>query len=140
MHYFWVEFKESMQDTIKPFLFFLIMLAAITYGSLSPGGTVQKLQIFQLENSDKIMHAIMYYLLTLSLVYGMVKKTGLFNNWKVYAVVVVAPVTYGLLMEVLQYLLTQDRQAEPGDFIANLIGTGVAFFSAFFYYSLKRTY
>jgi VanZ family protein len=128
-----------MQDTIKPFLFFLIILIAITYGSLSSGDTAQELQIFRFDNSDKLMHAIMYFLLTLSLVYGMVKKTGLFNNWKVYTLVVVAPVGYGLLMEFLQYLLTQDRQSETGDFLANLIGTGLAFLSAFLYYSLKKT-
>ncbi|MFO8145905.1 MAG: VanZ family protein [Gillisia sp.] len=127
-----------MSNTIKPFLFFLIILAAITYGSLSPGDTAQEFQIFHFENSDKLMHAIMYFLLTISLIYGMVKKTGIFKNWKVYVVVVVAPVSYGLFMEFLQYLITQDRQAEAGDFLANIIGVGLAFFFAFLYYSSKK--
>ena len=127
-----------MRNTLKPFLFFLILLVFITYGSLGSGDTAEKFQLFHFENSDKVMHAFMYFLLTLSLVYGMVKKTGIFNNWKVYIVVASAPVGYGMFMEILQYLLTSDRQAEPADFVANIIGTGVAFIFAFIYYSLRK--
>lgn len=127
-----------MSSTIKPFLFFVILLVIITYGSLSSGETTQKFLLFRFENSDKLMHGLMYFLLTLSLVYGMVKKTGIFNNWRVYVVVVAAPMGYGLFMEILQYLLTPDRQAETADFIANIIGIGLAFFFAFLYYSFKK--
>lgn len=129
-----------MQNTLKPFLFFLILLVIITYGSLGSGDTAEKFQLFHFENSDKVMHAFMYFLLTLSLVYGMVKKTGIFNNWKVYLVVVSAPVGYGMIMEILQYLITSDRQAEPADFLANIIGTGLAFIFAFIYYSLRKAH
>lgn len=127
-----------MSSTIKPFLFFVILLVIITYGSLSSGETTQKFLLFRFENSDKLMHGLMYFLLTLSLVYGMVKKTGIFNNWRVYVAVVAAPMGYGLFMEILQYLLTPDRQAETADFIANIIGIGLAFFFAFLYYSFKK--
>ena len=127
-----------MQNSLKPFLFFLILLVVITYGSLGSGDTAGKFQPFHFENSDKMMHAFMYFLLTLSLVYGMVKKTGVFKNWKVYLVVVSAPIVYGLVMEVLQYFLTSNRQAETADFLANITGTGTAFILAFVYYTFKK--
>ena len=128
-----------MRNTLKPFLFFLILLVVITYGSLGSGDTAEKFQLFHFENSDKVMHAFMYFLLTLSLVYGMVKKTGIFNNWKVYLIVVAAPVSYGLFMEILQNLITANRQAETADFFANIYGIGLAFVFSFAYYSLKKT-
>lgn len=127
-----------MSSTLKPFIFFLILLGITTYGSLSTGETTEKFMFFKFENSDKLMHAIMYFLLTLSLVYGMVKITGLFNHWKVYLVVIAAPAGYGLFMEVLQYLVTSNRQAETADFLANMGGIGLAFMCSFFYYSLKK--
>ena len=142
MHYFWSELSEKnqMNETIKPFLFFLILLVVIAYGSLGSGDTAEKFQLLKFEHSDKLMHAFMYFLLTVSLIYGMVKKTGIFNYWKVYLVVVATPVSYGIVMEILQFMLTSDRQAEIGDFLANLTGTGFAFFGAFFYYSFRKAH
>jgi VanZ family protein len=127
-----------MNETIKPFLFFLILLVVIAYGSLGSGDTAEKFQLLRFEHSDKLMHVFMYFLLTVSLIYGMVKKTGIFFYWKVYLVVVAIPISYGIVMEILQFMLTSDRQAEIGDFLANLTGTGLAFFGAFFYYSFRK--
>jgi VanZ family protein len=121
----------------KPFIFFLIVLAVITYGSLESGETAEKLKIFNFKHSDKIVHAMMYFLLTISLVYGMVKKKGIFKNWKVYLVVLVTPIIYGILMEILQFMVTTTRHAESADFAANLAGTGIAFLFAYVYHSLK---
>ncbi|MCF8335219.1 MAG: VanZ family protein [Bacteroidales bacterium] len=126
-----------MNNTVKPFIFFLILLIIIAYGSLGSDETAKEFQPFRFGNSDKLMHGIMYFLLTLSLVYGMVKTTGLFHNWQVYVVVIAAPVAYGTIMEILQYALTPDRQAELPDFFANLTGVGLAFLLAFLYYSFK---
>ncbi len=129
-----------MNETIKPFLFFLILLVVIAYGSLGSGDTAEKFQLLRVGHSDKLMHAFMYFLLTISLIYGMVKKTGIFNYWKVYLVVLVTPIGYGIVMEILQYVLTSDRQAEFGDFLANLTGTGIAFIGGFFYYSFRKAH
>ena len=140
MNYFWNDLleKNQMNDAIKPFLFFLILLVVIAYGSLGSGDTAEKFQLLRFEHSDKLMHVFMYFLLTLSLVYGMVKKTGIFNYWKVYLVVIAIPIGYGVVMEILQFVLTSDRQAEIADFVANLTGTGLAFIGAFFYYSFHK--
>lgn len=124
-------------ESLKPFAFFMILLAVITYGSLGSGDTTEQFKLFRFDHSDKLIHGVMYFLLTLSLAYGMVKKTGAFRNWKVYLVVAGSPVLYGLIMEILQNLITTDRQADPMDFLANITGTGLAFLLSFLYYSVK---
>ena len=124
-------------DTVKPFGFFLIILVLITYGSLGEGDT-KNFELFHFEHSDKLIHAIMYFSLTISLAYGMVKKTGVFKNWMVYLVVTAVPLSYGIFMEILQYLITATRHGEWADFAANLIGIGLAFFLSLVYYNLKK--
>ena len=67
---------------INPFLYFLLLLAAIAYGSLSPGDARENMQILHFENADKLIHGLMYFLLTLSLAYGMMKKMYFSSNGK----------------------------------------------------------
>jgi VanZ family protein len=127
------------KETLKRLAIFLAMLAVIAYGSLSPGEEAQKLNILDFPNSDKVIHGLMYFLLTGSFIYFLMHHFDSFTNWKVYLMVLGGPVFYGLLMEVLQYVVTADRSAELLDFVANVIGTGLAFLLARAYYRLKST-
>jgi len=109
----------------------------ITYGSLGSGDEVSKVNILKFPNSDKVIHGLMYFLLTGSLIYLLMHHFTTFTHWKVYLVVLGSPIVYGLLMEMLQYILTPDRQAELLDFVANIVGTTAAFLMALGYYKLK---
>lgn len=112
---------------INPFLYFSLLLAGIAYGSLNPGDARENMQILDFENADKLIHGFMYFLLTLSLAYAMMKKNVFFRQWKVNLAVIGGPALYGMLMEMLQYFLTQDRKGDPLDMLANSIGIALAF-------------
>lgn len=128
------------KEYIKPFALLLAILVLITYGSLGSGEEAARMNILKFPHSDKVIHGLMYFTLTVSLIYLMVKRYNGFKNWKVYLIVLASPIGYGLLMELLQFYLTPDRSAEVGDFIANTAGTLLAFLMGLTYYNLHRTY
>ena len=119
-------------------MLFLAVLMLITYGSLGSGEEAAKINVLNFPNSDKVIHGLMYFVLTGSLIYLLMHHFDTFMHWKIYLVVLGSPIVYGLLMEVLQYMLTPDRQAELLDFVANVVGTTVAFLMALGYYKMKN--
>ena|SRR6056297_773567 len=125
---------------IKPLGLFLAILVLITYGSLGSAEEAAKMNILKFPNSDKVIHGLMYFMLTVSLIYLMVKRYHSFKHWKVYGIVLATPILYGLLMEVLQYYLAQNRSPELADFIANTSGTVLAFLMGLTYYNLHKAY
>lgn len=128
------------REYTKPLGLLLAILVLITYGSLGSGEEAAKINILKFPNSDKVIHGLMYFLLTVSLIYLMVKRYHSFKHWKVYLIVLASPILYGLLMELLQYYLAQDRSAELADFIANTSGTLLAFLMGLTYYNLHKAY
>ncbi|MBS3807089.1 MAG: VanZ family protein [Bacteroidales bacterium] len=128
------------REYIKPLGLLLAILVLITYGSLGSGEEAAKINILKFANSDKVIHGLMYFLLTVSLIYLMVKRYNSFKHWKVYLIVLAGPILYGLLMELLQYYLASDRSAELADFIANTSGTLLAFLMGLTYYNLHKAY
>lgn len=78
---------------------------------------------FTIPYADKITHFIFY------LVFGFVgcmslreRTMGNLGMIKTIRIVLVLAILYGILMEVLQYILTTDRMAELGDVLANTLG------------------
>ncbi|HKL38352.1 MAG TPA: VanZ family protein [Bacteroidales bacterium] len=128
------------REYIKPLGLFVAILVLITYGSLGSGEEAAKMNILKFPNSDKVIHGLMYFMLTVSLIYLMVKRYNGFKHWKVYGIVLATPILYGLLMELLQFYLASDRSAELADFIANTSGTILAFVMGLTYYNLHKAY
>lgn len=78
--------------------------------------------------ADKITHFIFY------MVFGFVgclsfreRTKGSLGLSKTTKIVVGLAIVYGIIIEVLQYMVTTDRMAEIGDFLANTLGafTGI---------------
>lgn len=106
----------------------VLLTVVITIGSLI---TPPKLEVTQVQISDKLVHITAYCLLTLNwlLVYRFKinrLKYGFFILFLVFI--------YGIIIEVLQGVLTSYRQADLLDVLANLAGISLAFifFSLFF--------
>ena len=70
-------------------------------------------------NSDKVYHAIAYFFLMLSWLYTFHKKEAFNKNVKY---VILACFIYGIIIEVLQGVLTEVRTPDFNDFIANCCG------------------
>jgi len=113
------------------FLFIALLLTiAIAVGSLI--SLKDGLEI-GVQVSDKILHAFGYFLLTISwlLAYG-VKPSPL----KLTMFIASAVFIYGIIIEILQGALTDNRQADLYDVFANFSGIAVA--TIFFALVLKK--
>ncbi len=108
----------------KPLLFFaLIYTTIITIGSLVNPASLPKIDS---NLSDKTIHVIAYFILTiLWTLYGLFKfKETKFK--KILITICALSFLYGMIVEVLQSELTENRQADIFDIIANGIGIFLA--------------
>jgi glycopeptide antibiotics resistance protein len=105
------------------FTLLVISTAAILYGMLFPVNyEVPK----SLAGLDKLVHFIMFGAWTFF--FGLVRF--LKEKLKLVPVFIVGAL-FGLIVEVLQYLLPTGRSPEFMDFIADISGTGLAIFVLF---------
>lgn len=74
----------------------------------------------KLENSDKIGHSIAYFFLSLSWIYALRKR---FNN----ILIITLLISYGIIIEILQEVLTTHRQGDFSDVLANSVGVILAY-------------
>ncbi len=78
-----------------------------------------------IENSDKVYHAIAYFIFMILWYYTFYFKFKLKKN-KALLLAFIASVSFGILMEILQGVLTKTRQSDVNDVIANTIGVILA--------------
>lgn len=69
------------------------------------------------KNTDKVVHFTFYFIFTFLL-------TNCFNkvNKKIYILIIALTVSYGIIIEILQGTLTETRQADFFDVVANTAG------------------
>jgi VanZ family protein len=106
-------------------------LSLIPLGKISVGG---------FNPTDKMLHGFAYFILTLLwLFYYLMKKSGIHNyKWKFFNISALV-IVFGMLIEVLQGVLTSYRQPDWADILANSIGVLIAFlFCIVFLNFLKR--
>ena len=101
----------------KPILIAIIIL----YGSLSPGEDLNKLSLFHFNHSDKLIHFIFYFMLSITLQFSILRNTSI-NRKNQILLTLVFVVSYGLIMEVFQYYFTNSRSTDIFDAFANTFG------------------
>ena len=69
--------------------------------------------------SDKAIHIFAYFLLTLSWLFSYKKES---KKLKVSIIILVIVFSYGIIIEVLQGTVTENRQPEAYDLLANFTG------------------
>lgn len=96
-----------------------IWTLVILIGCLTSSKNIQSVDI-PILGYDKVLHALLYFaLVILWLFYFYVTKT---LSTKKYFLVFLSCFFYGVLIEVLQHVLTQDRTADVFDVLANTLG------------------
>lgn len=120
--YIFVEKNKIMK--IRLIYYWKTILAAIVILVVSLGSFSMR-QNPDIPNLDKIIHIVIYAILSFCLFYDYGQNQNIKNNKHTLALVAI-PIIYGGLMEVLQSLLTEDRMASLGDFLANISGTIIA--------------
>ena len=102
---------------VNVFLYIAIILSLlILIGSLV---SVQVNVVNNVGNSDKLMHCLAYGILNLSWLVAFRKRLEI-NKVKLLIPLLV--LFYGIIIEVLQHIITNYRQADFYDIIANFIG------------------
>lgn len=117
----------------------LLIAALILTASILSGKQLNKVSVFEIKHLDKIIHFIMYFVLSLSMFSSYLKhKKDISTLTK--SIVIVMAISYGLTLEGIQYYFTTDRSAEVADMIANTIGciTGLLLYPTLFRYKIFR--
>jgi len=99
-----------------------IIAIIICYGSLTSGSNLNKVHFLNIKNLDKLIHFLMYLTLSLTLYRALLKNISI-SRREIILLNLVFVISYGLIMEVLQFYITTDRSADIYDGIANTIGT-----------------
>lgn len=101
----------------KPVLIAFIIL----YGSLTSSDNLNKIGFLAITNIDKVIHFLFYFSLSITFISSLYKSTHL-KLVDQYILTIIFSISYGLIMEVLQYYLTVNRTADILDAIANTLG------------------
>ena len=110
--------KSLLEDNaIYIAIFFTI---SITIGSLVKSDFIV---VKSISVSDKTYHLIAYFLLMLSLLYVFCKKETFQKNVKY---VILGCIIFGIIIEILQGIITSYRTASYLDIVANTIGVLLA--------------
>ncbi|MBS9774283.1 MAG: VanZ family protein [Tenacibaculum sp.] len=86
----------------------ITVLSLVKLGKVSFG--------YRITNIDKVYHTIAYCFLALAWLIALAK------NKRMIILVVICSIIFGIIIEVLQGLLTSYRTAEWSDFLANTVG------------------
>lgn len=126
IHYFQVKIIKHLLER-KFFWLALIWTFVITVASLVSVNSFSKIKSV---GNDKIVHFLFY--LFFVILWGLVKRQN-DSNRKYYLFVFLVAMSYGLIIEVLQEILTNTRQADFYDFLANTTGAFVGLIVLLYY-------
>ena len=97
--------------------------------------SLKGIHVIKVKNSDKYSHFIAYFVLCLSWLFAHMHSSKLqLKKLKKYTIVLFL-IVYGIIIEVLQGVLTTYRQADFFDFLANSAGVLMA---AFIFEKVRR--
>jgi VanZ family protein len=114
----------------------IIIASIIFYGSLTPGNNLNQFGLFSIPNIDKFIHFLFYFSLSLTFITSLYKVSKLSKTDLIF-ITLIYTISYGILMEVLQFYISLNRSAEILDALSNTLGSiaGILFFQ---YLKLSR--
>lgn len=115
MHFYLVKIIKHLSER-NFFWLAIIWTVVITIASLVSFHSVPKIKII---GNDKTIHFLFY--LVFVILWGLARKKTYFNH-KYVLFIVISAVSYGIIIEVLQGVLTSTRQADFYDVLANTAG------------------
>lgn len=92
----------------------------ITIASLASLSNMPRVEV---PGKDKTVHFLFYFVLTLLWNFALQKK---YKNWALKYIIVFVVIVYGIVIEILQGVLTKNREADIYDVMANSAGALVA--------------
>lgn len=104
---------------IKKNIFSILVALIIMYLSLAGSDTFDNVPFFNIPFLDKIVHFCMYFGLMSVIIFE--NRKTIQNRAQLFLISLI-PLLYGILMEVLQSVLTVSRSGSIFDAIANSVG------------------
>lgn len=116
-----------------------IIAVVILYASITPANNLSKVDLFNIQHIDKIIHLVLYFVLSVTL-YASLQRNRYSKNSQNIVLTLFITILYGLLMESFQYLFTTDRSPEIFDALANTIGSvlGISVFPLLRKYKISK--
>lgn len=113
----------------------LLWLVVITYLSTMSPGSVPKMSNMHIPHLDKLVHCVMYLVLSFLLSLVLVRKYEVYTI-SIVVVVFLFTVSYGIAMELVQKYVVKTRTGDIIDALANSIGAIMGIVA--FYYMYKK--
>ena len=104
---------------LKKNIISIFVALVILYLSLTGSKTFDQVPLFNITFLDKVVHFGMYFTLMSVMIFEN-RKT--IKNSNHYIFLILIPIFYGLLMEILQLTITETRSGDLLDFLANAAG------------------
>ncbi len=104
---------------IKKNIFSILVGLLIVFLSLTSSGTFENSSLSDIPYIDKIAHLGMYFLLMSVIVFE--HRKSIKNTEQLFLMSLI-PFFFGILMEVFQFILTSDRNADLKDVLFNSAG------------------
>ena len=108
---------------IRKNLFSILVSLLLLYLSLARAGQFENIKLEKIPHIDKIVHFAMYFFLMSVLI--LEHRKNLKNPWNLFLLALI-PLSYGILMEILQFLVTSTRSADIYDALADAAGAFAA--------------
>ena len=110
----------------------------VTFSSLFSFGEVKPPKI-DIPHLDKAIHFTFYFVACITGVFFLRERyKGSMNFRKALLVMVVFTVVYGIIIEVLQYTMTENREGDFLDAMANALGGFCGAIATKWYFSTQR--
>ncbi len=111
----------------------------ILYASITPANNLSKVNLFNIQHIDKMIHLVLYFVLSVTL-YASLQRNRYSKHSQNIVITLFITILYGILMESFQYMFTCDRSPEIFDALANTLGSilGISVFPLLRKYNISR--
>lgn len=104
---------------IKKNKFSITLALLILYLSLTPGDSFDQVPLINIPHFDKIAHFVMYLTFMSVIIF---ENRKIIKDTKQIVCIALIPFSYGIIMEIFQFLLTSTRMGSLYDILFNLAG------------------
>ena len=113
---------------MKHYIWALLWAVVVVVLCSLPPSTTSDIPKFQ--GIDKLVHTGFFFVFTVLLYYGAIRRTGTIRpSWRINIRVVVFSCLFALFTECLQWKIFTYRSAEAWDLFADAVGTGMGVFA-----------
>lgn len=110
----------------------ILIALVILFLSLADSDSINKINIIDLAFADKIVHALIYSVLTISIILENRKHISGVKSW---LLIILIPAIFGSVIEVLQSVLPGNREGDVIDACFNVLGI---LFSVLLWYIFRK--